>query len=264
MILTTAFAIGSMGLACGAALALAARFLAIKQDPRVEQAVEILPGVNCGGCGYAGCTEYARAVVVEGEDIRLCAPGAADVINKLAALLEMDADVSERKVAVVMCGGDSSHAPRRFAYNGVSDCRAAHALNGGDKTCRYGCLGYGSCARACPTGAIQINAANLAVVHPILCISCGACVRTCPRSLIRLVPISRTIHVLCSSGDKGAAVKKACKVGCIGCAKCTKVVQHEAITMQGSLAVVDYSKELTNEHVIEECPAHTIVKRTLL
>ena len=263
MILTTALTIGLMGFVCASALALAARFLAVHEDPRVEQVVELLPGANCGGCGFAGCADYAKAIVVDGAKINLCAPGGKEVIDQIAACLGVEATAAERKVALVLCGGDSTKAPRRFAYNGVADCRAAHAVDGGDKFCRYGCLGYGSCARACPVGAIELNDNHLAVIHPELCIGCSACVKTCPRGLIKMVPDSRSIHVLCSSRDKGPLVKKACSVGCIGCTVCTKLAEDEAITMDGFLAVVDYDKELTNEKVVEKCPSKCIVQRSL-
>jgi electron transport complex protein RnfB len=263
MIVTTTLAIGGMGLFCGAALALAARFLAVKEDPRIEAVTEILPGANCGGCGFAGCADYARAIVVDGAAVNLCAPGGTETIAKLAAYLGVVAEVAVRKVAIVLCGGDATKAPRRFLYNGVADCSAAHAVDGGDKKCRYGCLGYGSCARVCPVGAIEITSANLAVVHPELCIGCGACVKPCPRQLIKMVPESRRIHVLCSSKDKGPIVRACCLVGCIGCRVCTKLVEDNAIVMDGFLAVVDYAKPIETEQPIEKCPGKCIIGRDL-
>lgn len=263
MILAATLTIGGIGLICGIALAVAARFLAVWEDPRIEQATAILPGANCGGCGYAGCADYAKALVLDGATINLCAPGAAAVVEKIAAFVGVEARPVERRVAIVLCGGDSENAPRRFLYNGVADCRAAHAVGGGDKGCRFGCLGYGSCARVCPVGAIEITGKDLAVVHPELCISCGACVKACPRRLIKLVPETRNIHVLCSSTDKGPAVKKVCKVGCVACALCAKLALNQEIKMEGALAVVDYSKPFDNEAVIEKCPANTIVKREM-
>ena len=251
-----------MGLVCGFALALAAKFLAVKEDPRVEQATEILPGANCGGCGYAGCGEFARAMVEDGADITLCAPGGAETLTNLAAFFGVAAEATEPKVALVLCNGTRDKAAQKYQYNGIADCAAAHAIGGGDKQCAYGCLGYGSCSRACPTGAIELTD-GIAVVHPDLCIGCSACVRTCPRELIQMVPESSTIHVLCSSHDKGPAVKKACSVGCIGCTACTKVADNESISMDRFLAVVDYEKTLTSEAVIDKCPMSTIVKRSM-
>ncbi len=261
MILTASI-VGGIGLVCGVTLALAARFLAVHEDPRIEEVNELLPGANCGGCGYAGCADYAKAIVVDHAAINLCAPGGTELLDNLAAAMGRDADAAAKQVALVLCGGDSEKAPRRFAYNGVADCTAAAAVDGGDKSCRYGCLGYGSCIRACPVDAIELRG-NIAHVHPTLCIGCGACVRTCPRDLIKMVPAASRIHVLCSSKDKGPIVKKACKVGCIGCTICAKLAPDEAIAMDGFLAVVDYAKELTETKVVEKCPGKCIVDRPL-
>ncbi len=258
IILETTIVISGVGLVCGAALAAAAKFLAVEEDPRIAEAEACLPGANCGGCGFAGCADYAKTIIVDHAAINLCAPGGADTLKALAALLGVTAEASERKVARVLCGGDNHKAGRKHLYNGIADCTAAAAVGGGDKLCSYGCLGYGSCARVCPSGAIAITD-GLAVVHPDLCISCGACVKACPRALIKMVPESRTIHVMCSSKDKGPAVKKACTVGCIGCRICTKFAEEDAITMDGFLAVVDYSKPLTNPLTAEKCPGKCIV-----
>jgi len=263
MILTTTLTIGGIGLVCGAALALAARFLAVDEDPRIAEVEELLPGANCGGCGYAGCADYAKAIVIDGAAVNLCAPGGAEVLALLARHMGVEAEPGERKVAVVLCGGDNRKAVRTFSYNGVADCAAAHAVGGGEKGCAYGCLGYGSCARVCPSGAIEITDQQIAIVHPELCIGCGACVRACPRGLIKMIPANRVIHVLCSSKDKGPAVKKVCSVGCIGCTLCTRLAPDEAITMDGPLAVVDYSKPLDSDAVVEKCPAKCIVRRNM-
>jgi len=244
-------------------LAVAARIFHVHEDPRIAEVAGLLPGYNCGGCGFGGCSDYAHAVVVDGVQCSLCGPGGPAIAQKLARYLGVDAEVGEKEVALVLCGGDLPRAPRRFLYHGVADCGAANAVGGGDKACRYGCLGYGTCSRICPVGAIEITADRLAVVHPELCIGCRACVRACPRQLIKMVPVSRYIHVLCSSRDKGPEVKKGCGVGCIACRLCTKLADNNAIAMDGFLAVVDYNKALTNEAVGEKCPGHCIVKRPM-
>lgn len=259
-LLITASAVGALGLLCGILLALAAKYLSVKEDPRIAAFAEILPGANCGGCGFAGCADYAKAVVVDGAAVNLCAPGGQEILDKLAAFMGVTASAADARRAIVLCGGDAEKAPRKHAYNGVADCAAAHAVGGGDKLCRWGCLGYGSCARVCPAGAIQMTDGGLAHVHPDLCIGCGVCVKACPRSLIKMIPADCCIHVLCSSRDKGPIVKKSCKVGCIGCTVCTKVAEEGAIRMDGPLAVIDYSNPPANEQVIEKCPGHCIVK----
>lgn len=259
-LIVTAMAVGGMGLTCGIALALAAKFMAVKEDARVVAAEEILPAANCGGCGFAGCADYAQAIVLHGAEITLCAPGGQVVIDDLANLMGLTADTAERKVAVVLCRGDADRAPRKFQYNGVADCGAAHAVDGGDKLCAYGCLGYGSCARACPADAIEITTTGIAIVHPGLCISCGKCVRTCPRNLIHMVPETQVVHVMCSSKDKGPVVKSACSVGCIGCRLCVKF-GGEGFEMDGFLALRNYEKPIEDEaKVIDKCPGNCIVK----
>ena len=250
--------IGGIGLVSAVALAVADKYLSVPEDPRVAKLTELLPGVNCGGCGYAGCADYARAIALHGAETNLCAPGGADCAHAIARFLGVEATVREMRTALVLCCGDDTEAVRRAAYNGITDCVAAQATAGGDKGCTYGCLGYGTCFRVCPVNAIAL-ANGLAIVDKSKCIACGKCVAACPRKIIKLVPSAAQIHVLCSSKDKGPAVKKVCGTGCIGCRLCTKLAEG-AISMDGFLAVVDYSQPLTNEETVAKCPAHCIRK----
>ncbi|MDD4102974.1 MAG: RnfABCDGE type electron transport complex subunit B [Kiritimatiellae bacterium] len=256
-IITSTLCVGGIGLASAAALAVAEKYLSVKEDPRINKVTEMLPGANCGGCGYAGCADYARKIVNDNVDLTLCAPGGSECAAAIAAFLGRAAGAVEKRVAIVLCCGDDTEAVRRAAYNGITDCAAAQATAGGDKGCTYGCLGYGSCARVCPVDAIAI-VNGLAKVDKTRCIACGKCVDVCPRKLIKLVPAAAEIHVLCSSKDKGPAVKKVCGTGCIGCRICTKFADDGAIVMDGFLAVVDYTKRLTNEEVVAKCPGHCI------
>ncbi len=259
IILQSTLWLGGVGLVSAVALAIADKYLTVPEDPRIGKVAGLLPGANCGGCGFAGCADYARAIVLNNTDLNRCAPGGAACANAIAAFLGKAASAAaEKRTALVLCCGDNTETLRRAAYNGITDCAAAQATAGGDKGCSYGCLGYGSCARVCPVNAISV-VNGLAKVDKTRCIACGKCVAVCPRKLIKLVPASATIHVLCSSKDKGPAVKKVCGTGCIGCRLCTKLSEG-AIAMDGFLAVVDYDKPLTNEEVAAKCPGHCIRK----
>ena len=258
IILNSTLWIGGIGLLSAVALAVAEKYLSVQEDPRIGKVAELLPGANCGGCGFAGCSDYARAIVMNNAECNRCTPGGAASANAIAAFLGRTAVALEKRVALVLCCGDASETTRRAAYNGINDCSAAQATAGGDKGCSYGCLGYGACARVCPVNAISV-VNGLAKVNKDVCIACGKCVGACPRKIIKLVPASAEIHVLCSSKDKGPAVKKVCGTGCIGCRICNKL-SDGAITMDGFLAVVDYTKPLTNEETIAKCPGHCIRK----
>lgn len=259
-IVGTASVVGGIGLVCGGVLAWIASKFGVEEDEKLLTVADALPGANCGGCGFAGCADYAKAIVEREAALNLCPPGGSEVAEKLGAIMGRSAEAVEPRVAVIRCLGDLEKSKRHYAYNGVIDCIAAQALNGGDKSCPYGCLGYGSCARVCPTNAIVIEN-GLAKVIRERCIACGACVKVCPRMLITLAPQSHTMHVLCASKDRGPAVKKYCTTGCIGCRICTKLDDQGAFVMNGFLAVVDYSKPpATNPQLIEKCPGHCINK----
>jgi Na+-translocating ferredoxin:NAD+ oxidoreductase RNF subunit RnfB len=260
-VLTQTVIIGLTGLSCGAILAIAAHFLAVPEDPRIEKVTGLLPGLNCGACGFAGCADYAKAIVTQAAPVNLCQPGGVKTVAILATELGVQAVASERQVALVLCNGDDSQATRSVIYNGIADCLAAEIVGGSGKACRYGCMGLGTCARICPVSAIRIEQ-GLAIVDPAICIACGKCVPACPRNLIQLIPESRYIHVLCHSQDRGPDVKNACSVGCIACTICVKTCNGQGIAMNGQLAVVDYSVPLDNLEVIDKCPTHTIHNRT--
>lgn len=256
-ILTATLVIAAVGAVAALALAVADRYLAVREDPRIGQIASALPGANCGGCGFAGCGDYARALVAG-----VAAPGACTAADdactaNVARILGVAATAAERRVALVRCGGSRSKAVSTGAYNGLCDCDAAAATAGGGKGCTYGCLGYGSCARVCPKNAIHIED-GLARVEKNLCIGCGKCVAACPRRLIALVPATAPLHVLCANPDKGPAVRKVCSVGCIGCHLCEKNAGGAAahhFTFQGFLAQVNYANPPTDEQIAAKCPA---------
>jgi len=260
MIVTILFSVGvlgALGVLFGLGLAGAAKTFAVEVDPRIEQVTELLPGVNCGACGRAGCSGTAEAMV-KGE----CGPDACPIaspesIRQIADLLGMTVAEREPCIAVVRCQG-GTRAIRRHIYAGVHDCRAALLVHGGDKACDYGCLGLGTCVEACPFDAIHMGPEGVPVVDPARCVGCGKCERACPKGIIAVLPKSKPVHVLCRSIDKGGAVRKYCEVGCIGCKRCEKVCEYDAIKVTDFLAEIDLDKCTACGACVEICPSGAI------
>ena len=244
-----------LGLIAGGGLAAANKVFGVREDPRVEEITEALPGANCGACGYPGCRGYAQAVLA-GADICLCAPGGNDTVQKIAAILGVEAQEVVEKVAVVKCAGTTDVTHWRSEYRGIADCHAAQLVGGGSNACLYGCLGVGSCQNVCTEDAIEIRK-GVAVVRRDLCIGCGNCVSQCPRNLIEMVPKARSVHVLCSNHQAGKAVRSICKVGCTACKLCTK--KYEAFSMDDNLAHVAQKTTAQDHKAALICPTGTIV-----
>jgi electron transport complex protein RnfB len=259
--ITAVAALALLALVLAFGLAMAARIFAVETDPRAEKIEETLPGANCGACGLPGCSELARRIAEGKASVDACPVGGEAVARKIALIMDMQfAGGGERQVAMVLCNGTDQVAARRFFYNGVWDCASAALVFGGDKACTYGCLGFGTCAAVCPFGAIDMIEGGLAVVDPDRCTGCTKCVQACPRGIIRMVPASRRVHILCSNHEKGAAARKKCSVACIACQKCVKAAPEGAIAMDNMLAVVNYEIEIPDA-VAAECPMSTIVVR---
>ena len=263
MLIPTAVLAG-LGLVSGLGLAMAARVFAVETDPRQEEISDALPGANCGGCGFAGCADFAAAVVAGKAAPQDC-PVADDAARQaVAAIMGLEVTQTTRQVALVMCQGDESVAGKSFRYNGQASCASADLLGGGDKLCLHGCLGLADCQAVCTFGAIEMTDKGVARVIPARCTGCGKCISVCPKNIISLVPEDATIHVLCANTDKGGAAKKACDVACIGCKKCEKFFEEDPrIKIDNNLAVVDYEHAPTDPGLAEVCPTGAIVFKDL-
>jgi len=252
---------GSLGLVFGALLAFASKKFEVELDPRQIQVRTVLPGANCGGCGYAGCDAYAEAIVNDGAPINSCAPGGAALLNKLAAIMGKDAASEESKIAFLKCLGSPDKTVKNSVYVGLADCRQAAVVPGkGPNACPFGCIGLGTCVRVCVFGAMS-NKNGLAVVDIGKCVGCGTCVAQCPRGVLSLVPRRTKVSVACNSPWRGPDVKKTCSAGCIGCTLCVKTCPVQAITMKESLAEIDPYKCVNCGLCAAKCPVKCISDR---
>jgi len=257
-ILNAMVAMGGIGLALSVVLGIASKVFYVYVDPKVVAVDECLPGANCGGCGYAGCSDAAVAMVAGKAPPNACKAGGDDVAAAIAAVLGVSAGSAERDIINIFCKGTHSAAKRKYNYKGVLDCRAAVLLAGGDKSCKYGCLGLGTCVANCPFGALKMGEAGLPVVNEKLCTGCGTCVNICPRHIPALIKESQRVATLCSSHDGGKIVKDICNIGCQGCGKCRKACPEEAIIIDKFLAIVDGTKCTGCGACFEDCPTGII------
>ena len=249
--------VGVVGLILGILLCIAAVKFKVETDPREEEILAVLPGSNCGGCGFAGCAQAAQAIAAGNAPANACPVGGAAVAEKVAAIMGTTAQV-EKKTAFVKCAGTCQLAKERFLYEGNPSCLdASYVGSGGPKACTYGCLGFGSCVSACPFDAIAIRD-GVAVVDPETCVACGKCVAACPKGLIELVPYEKKVRVACSSRDGGKQVKLVCQTGCIGCKICQKNCPEGAISVENNLAHIDYEKCTGCGLCEQKCPVKII------
>jgi len=242
----------------GVGLAAAAKKFRVEMDPRVEQVLALLPGANCGTCGFPGCEGYAKALVKGEAPPGVCAPGGPKCAKLIAAVLGLDAAEMEPRRAVVHCQGGWGVARRDFDYAGVQDCAAAAMVQGGPKACKFGCLGLGTCRRACPFYAITVGEDGLPVISEERCTACGMCVKACPVSIISILPSRHRVFLGCSNpAARGQAMKELCSRGCIKCRICVKATKSGAVTWGESLPKIDFERWTDPELAIEKCPMST-------
>lgn len=249
--------ISGLGLIFGIGLSYAAKVFEVTVDERVTQVREVLPGANCGACGYTGCDNYADAVVEGGADTNMCPVGGSAVAGKIAVIMGVEAGEFNRTAARVLCNGRRSVSTEKYDYQGINSCAAAVQLFGGHKSCVYGCLGHGDCMKACPFDAITMTGGIARVIED-RCKACEKCVAACPKGLIEMIDKTKKYSVMCRSKDKGAVTKKNCQVGCIGCKLCVKSCPTDAIHMEGTLAKIDYEKCTNCGECTKVCPTMAI------
>jgi len=253
--------LSSLGIIFGLLLAFAAKKFHISLDPKLEKVIASLPGANCGACGKAGCIGFAEALS-EGElDLNSCTVCDTGSRETIAKILDLRLQEKVKTVAILRCQGGNK-VKDRFLYEGMRDCIAADLVLGGQKNCAWGCLGFGTCVKACSFGAITMNwETGLPEVDESKCTACGNCVAVCPKHLFTLVPMESRIYIACVSEDIGKIVMQSCKVGCIACRKCEKACSHGAVKVINNCAQIDYSKCTGCLECVEVCPTKVIRER---
>ena len=257
--------VGIVGILIGVLLGIASEVFKVEVDEKEIQVREALPGNNCGACGYPGCDGLAKAIASGEAKVNQCPVGGQPVAAKIAVIMGVDdVGASEKKVAFVKCKGNCNYTKKLYTYSGLYDCNGAMVVPGaGGKSCEYGCMGYGSCVKACEFDSIHI-VDGIALVDKEKCVACGKCVSACPKKLIDMVPYKAKTLVQCNSQDKGKTVKDKCSVGCIGCTMCVKQCQDDAIHMVGNVALVDYSKCIECGRCAMKCPTKVIISDKLV
>ena len=259
-ILTATAVVGIVGIFVGLFLGGAGLLFRVQTDEKEEAVLEQLPGNNCGGCGYAGCSGLAAAIAKGEAPVNACPVGGDAVGKKIAEIMGVEAQDTERMTAFVACQGDCDRTRQDYEYSGAQDCRMLSFVpGGGPKSCNSGCLGFGTCVKECPFDAIHV-VNGVAVVDREACKACGKCIAVCPKHLISLVPYRAKQAVACSSADKGPVTIKACDVGCIGCGICVRTCPQKAVTVTDFHAVIDQQKCTGCGACAEKCPKKAIIK----
>lgn len=256
---SAALLIGSVGLLAGIFLGFASRFFAVKTNQKELDIRRVLPGANCGACGYSGCDALAAAIASGEAPCNACVVGQKPVASQIEWIMGGKSGRVVRNVAFVRCSGDCGKTFDRYLYSGPRSCGAIRmAPGGGPKSCSYGCIGCGDCVAGCSYKAISIQH-GLALVDEEKCLDCRQCINACPKGLIIEVPYFRAAHIACVNPDKGRAVTENCRAGCIGCGKCARNCPAGAISLSGGYPVIDYEKCTDCGLCRDNCPRKCIV-----
>lgn len=247
-----------LGLFFGLLLALAAKLFEVRKDEKTEKIRALLPGANCGGCGYSGCDDLAAALSRGEAPVTACTACSKEAVNEIASILGVAPPANAKRMrAQVMCSGSMDFSKEKYEYRGAQDCVAAARLGGGSKLCLNGCIGFGTCTHVCKFDAITVKN-RLAVVDYKRCTGCGTCVKACPKGIIKLIPFDAVCWVGCMSVNDGKTTGQYCSTGCISCRLCEKNCPSGAITVNNHVASIDYDKCLGCGLCAQKCPRHII------
>jgi Na+-translocating ferredoxin:NAD+ oxidoreductase RNF subunit RnfB len=261
IILLSSIVLAAIGILAAVILYFVSQKFKVYEDPKIDEVAELLPGANCGGCGFAGCRNFAETVVKNnGLGDLMCPPGGAAVNSAIAAIFGGGEQIIVPKMTIVKCNGNCENAPAKVHYDSIASCAYFNMIDAGESGCAFGCLGCGDCVKACKFDAIHIDPTTKLPVIGDNCVFCGACKKACPRSIIEIVPKHEqgVVYIACMNKEKGGEAKKNCAVACIGCKKCEKTCEFAAITVENNLAVINPDKCTACKKCMEGCPAKGI------
>ena len=240
----------------------------VETDETTVKIVDVLPQANCGGCGKAGCADFATACAKADADVfanLYCPVGGQKVMQKIAEIKGFEVAEKIPTTAVLLCQGTCQNAPSKVVYEAVSSCRVANRISSGQSGCPDGCLRLGDCIKSCKFGALSLNEeTGLPIIDSTKCVSCGACAKVCPRGLFEIRPLSQNgkiVYVACRNKQKGAAARKNCKTACIGCMKCNKI--NDLIKVENNISYIpaDIDADKFGSELAANCPTGAIVYR---
>ena len=257
IILTPVLLVLAISMIFGLILSIASIVMFVPNDEKIDDVTAVLPGANCGACGYSGCFDYAVALVNNNAAMTLCAPGGVAATADIARILGKKNAKFVHSTAVVHCIADSNINPKKIVYHGIESCSAVSQVFGTISNCEYGCIGFGDCVKVCNYDAISI-CNGIAVINTALCKSCAKCVTACPKHIISIEKANTTAVIRCSNNDRGNVAKSKCSLCCIGCKLCLKACPSNAITVENNLAVIDSSKCTACKKCISVCPKKCI------
>jgi Na+-translocating ferredoxin:NAD+ oxidoreductase subunit B len=264
VILYTIISLTAIGMVAAVVIYFVSKKFAVQEDSRIGAVEQVLPNTNCGGCGQPGCHAFAMAVVNAGDLSSLhCPVGGNAVMKQVADILGIKAVEKDPYIAVVRCSGSFEYRKKTNIYDGTASCKIAASLYSGDTGCAYGCLGMGDCVEVCDFEAMYMDEkTGLPVIIEDKCTACNACVKECPKDILELWPKGKKnqrVYVACLNEEKGSTARKECAVACSGCAKCFEACRYDAITMDGSLAIIDPDKCKLCMECVDTCDVHNII-----
>ncbi|MCK5450772.1 MAG: RnfABCDGE type electron transport complex subunit B [Candidatus Omnitrophica bacterium] len=264
LVIASILSMAGLSIFFASVLAFADKKLKVEEDPEVDRINHLLPGVNCGACGFLSCHDFAEHIVNEGADPAKCRVVDKETREEICKDMGISGGETYSVIPLIHCAAEEKNKKFTAEYRGIKTCSAANLVFGGGLECQYGCMGLGDCTRVCPFGALYMEN-GLPRVDQTKCTGCGKCEKACPRNIIsmREKKTEELYYVACSSHDTALRVRQVCGVGCIACGICVKLSPKEFFKVEDNLSHADFSKQSdqkTAEMLAGKCPTKVIKK----